>query len=188
MRIIAGKNGSRKLKAVAGKNTRPTADRVKEGVFSTIAARLPDAEVLDVFGGTGAIALEALSRGARRAVIIEKNKAALEVIRANITACGETDCCQVLAKDALTALAQLAAKKAAFDVIYIDPPYQAKLYESVLAAIADGCLLKTNGVIVCECAKNYAPSWTNETFCLIKERYYGDTVIIYLTHKAAKEE
>ena len=149
MRIIAGKNGSRKLKAVAGKNTRPTADRVKEGVFSTIAARLPDAEVL---------------------------------------ACGETDCCQVLAKDALTALAQLAAKKAAFDVIYIDPPYQAKLYESVLAAIADGCLLKTNGVIVCECAKNYAPSWTNETFCLIKERYYGDTVIIYLTHKAAKEE
>ena len=188
MRIIAGKHRGRKLKAVAGMKTRPTADRVKEAVFSAIDGRLWDVRFLDVFGGTASITLEAVSRGAKEAVIIEKDPDALKVIRDNIKACQEEHAVRVLGQDVLQALKALAKKGQQFDVIYIDPPYQAGLYEKILALIAEGGLLAPGGIILCESAKNTSLMLENSLFCIYKERLYGDTKISFLQYHEETEE
>lgn len=188
MRIIAGKHRGRRLKAVPGLKTRPTADRVKEAVFSALDGRLWDCRFLDVFGGTASIALEAVSRGAKEAVVIEKDPEALKVIRDNIAACREEHAIQVLSKDVMQALKALAEAQQHFEVIYIDPPYQAGLYEKILALIAEGELLTPDGIIICESAKNTSLMLENSLFCIYKERFYGDTKISFLQYHEETEE
>ena len=189
MRIIAGKHRGRRLKAVSGLKTRPTADRVKEAVFSAIDSRLRDCRFLDVFGGTASIALEALSRGAKEAVIIENDSEALKVIRDNVAACKEEKQVRILNKDVITALKILTNEHRCFDVIYIDPPYQAGLYEKILDLLAAGELLAPGGIILCESAKSTSLMLENSIFCIYKERHYGDTKISFLQkHEETKEE
>ena len=188
MRIIAGHNRGRKLKAVPGMKTRPTADRVKEAVFSSIHDDLFDAKFLDVFSGTGSISLEALSRGAAEAVLLEKDEDALKVIRENIRLCGQENKCQVLKGDSLASLDRLAGQGKQFDYIYIDPPYQAELYEKVLAKIEKGNLLRLGGTILVESAKNTSFFPQNSIFFICKEKNYGDTKISYIQHKEVLEE
>lgn len=186
MRIVAGNHRGRKLKAVPGMNTRPTADRVKEAVFSAIGDRLYDCRFLDVFGGTGSIALEAISRGAQEAVIIEQDSIAQRVIWDNIQACREENACRLIKRDAFTALKGLGKEGKAFDLIYVDPPYQAGLYEAILQQIQDAALLARDGLIICESAKNTSITEENRIFCIYKEKTYGDTKITFLNQ--IKEE
>lgn len=188
MRIIAGQNRGRKLKAVPGMKTRPTADRVKEAVFSSIDSMLYGGSILDVFSGTGSIALEAVSRGAKCAVLIEQDPDALKVIAENIRLCGQEEACTVCKGDALRQLKQLAAQKQQFDVIYLDPPYQAGLYAHALQCIAEGQLLRQNGVILVESAKNTSHSVENSIFFIYKEKYYGDTKVTYFKYNSVNKE
>ena len=132
MRIIAGQNRGKKLKSVPGMKTRPTADRVKEAVFSSIDPVLYGSRFLDVFSGTGSIALEAVSRGAAEAVLLEKDGQALQVIQDNVAACEQQQRCTVLRGDSLALLDGLRKQGRQFDLIYVDPPYQSGLYELVL--------------------------------------------------------
>lgn len=176
------------MKSVSGLKTRPTADRVKEAVFSSIDGRLYGSSFLDVFGGTGNIALEAVSRGAEEAVLIEKDKEALQVIQDNITACGQQDRCTLLRGDVMVALDGLGKQHKAFDLIYIDPPYQSGLYEAVLQQIAKKELLKKNGLLLLECAKNASISVENSIFFIYKEKCYGDTCILYVKQKTLEED
>lgn len=188
MRIIAGQNRGKKLKSVPGMKTRPTADRVKEAVFSSIDGYLYGCRFLDVFGGTGSIALEAVSRGAAEAVILEKDSDALKVIQDNIAGCGQQEKCQVLRGDSIASLDMLSRRKKQFDLIYIDPPYQAGLYDTVLQQIASKRLLEKDGMILLECAKNTSISIENSIFCIYKEKYYGDTRVVYLKYPSHEEE
>ena len=187
MRIIAGQNRGRKLKAVPGMNTRPTADRVKEAVFSSIEGMLYGCRVLDVFSGTGNIALEAVSRGASEAVLLEKNKEALKVIKENVDVCGHNKC-TVIGGDSMESLNLLGKKKKQFDLIYIDPPYKSDLYQMTLKKIEEKSLLADDGIIIMECAKNASLYTKNSIFFIYKEKTYGDTSVVYLKYKADEEE
>lgn len=121
MRIIAGMWGGRSIAAPPGRDTRPTADRVREAWMSALAADLPDASVLDLFAGSGALGLEALSRGARAATFVERAPAALKVLRANVAALGADRRVTVVAGDALRFVAGVGEIE--FDIALADPPY-----------------------------------------------------------------
>ena len=183
MRIIAGENRGKKLKAVPGMKTRPTADRVKEAVFSSIDDRLYGSRFLDVFSGTGNIALEAVSRGAEEAVLLEKDADALKIIQDNVTACRQDTRCTIMRGDSFASMNMLHRQGKQFDIIYVDPPYQGGLYEEVLKNIADKNLLAQDGIILLECAKNTSLSMENSIFFIYKEKCYGDTCVCYVKAK-----
>jgi 16S rRNA (guanine966-N2)-methyltransferase len=119
MRVIAGEFRSRRLKSLPGLNTRPTPDRLRETLFNVLASHIPDCVFMDVYAGTGAVGIEALSRGARRAIFIEKNRAAVEVIRENLTALGLQSRTEVFTSKAATVLERVRA-----DIAFLDPPYE----------------------------------------------------------------
>lgn len=138
MRVIAGTYRSRVLKSLKGIALRPTSDRLRETVFNVMAPLIGGARFLDIFAGTGAIGIEALSRGASEAVFIESHTPAATLIRQNLASLGIRNGFRVLAMDAVRGLEKLAAKPdARFDLAYVDPPYaDAELYARVLGAVA----------------------------------------------------
>ena len=121
MRIVAGEWGGRRIQAPPGRGTRPTTDRVREAWMSTVAPHLPGARVLDLFAGSGALGLEALSRGASHCTFVEHDAKALAILKANVKALGADDRADVFRTDALKFAAALDA--GAFDVAFADPPY-----------------------------------------------------------------
>lgn len=134
MRIVAGEWGGRRIEAPPGRGTRPTTDRVREAWMSALAPLLPGARVLDLFAGSGALGLEALSRGAASAVFVESAPAALRVLRTNLDVLGAGQRATVVRGDAVRYAAALEA--GAFDVALADPPYGTGLAEAVAAAFA----------------------------------------------------
>lgn len=118
MRVIAGEFRSRKLKSLAGLTTRPTPDRLRESLFNILAPRVAGATFIDAYAGTGAVGIEALSRGADRAIFIEKNRAAVEVIRDNLRSLGVENRAEVFTGKASWVLERVAA-----DIVFLDPPY-----------------------------------------------------------------
>jgi len=132
MRIVAGEWGGRRIEAPAGRDTRPTADRVREAWMSAVAAELPGARVLDLFAGSGALGLEALSRGAAHATFVENAPAALRALRANLSALGAEERAEVARADALRFVAGVEA--GAFDLAFADPPYGKGLAEALVRA------------------------------------------------------
>ena len=176
MRIIAGSNRGTKLEAVEGMNTRPTADRVKEGLFNVIQMDIaPDSVALDVFAGTGNLGLEALSRGAARAVFIEKDDKAVAVLKRNIKKMRMEDRARVIQGDAKKVLATLAGEK--FDLVFLDPPYQANLYESIIFSLLKYQLFAKYAILVSEHSKSVPFSLNTDELEHYKSKTYGDTVL-----------
>jgi pantetheine-phosphate adenylyltransferase len=149
VRIIAGKARGRRLSAPKGMDTRPTPDRVRESLFSILGGGLDGGAVLDLFAGTGALGLEALSRGATSAVFVEKARAALPVLEANRAAVG-LGASEVLHLPAERALERLAARGQRFDLVFLDPPYALGLLEPILEKLVALDLLLPQATIVCE--------------------------------------
>jgi 16S rRNA (guanine(966)-N(2))-methyltransferase RsmD len=150
-RIIAGEGKGRRLKAPRGLDTRPTAARVRQTLFDILAARLPGCRFLDAFAGSGAVGLEALSRGAALVVFVESAAGAVAALRANADALARAGGkVRVLRQDARAALAALADAGESFDVIYVDPPYASDLYEKALEQAGRNGLLGEDGVVVAE--------------------------------------
>ena len=147
MRVITGKARGIQLKTPEGMQTRPTTDRVKEALFSIIHFEIPGAKVLDLFGGTGQLGIEALSRGAATAVFVEQRRDAATLTKENLKLTDLADRGQVINGDAMAFLASAREK---FDVLFIDPPYAANLWESVLDAIYRFDILSNHGIIICE--------------------------------------
>ena len=139
MRVIAGKCRSLPLKTVPGRQTRPTTDRIKETLFNMLQPYLPDARFLDLFAGSGAIGIEALSRGAERAWFVEQNKAAADCIRQNLKFTKLEQQAVLLPMEAHAALQSLQGQEP-FDCIFMDPPYDKGLEKDVLYAFAGGGL------------------------------------------------
>jgi 16S rRNA (guanine966-N2)-methyltransferase len=149
-RIIAGREKGRRLKAPAGLETRPTGARVRQTLFDILAPRLPGCRFLDAFAGSGAVGLEALSRGAASVILVEQNTAAAAAIRENVRALSDAGDVQVFRQDARVALPALAEQGRRFDVIFLDPPYAGDLCERSLEDVATSGLLASGGVAVAQ--------------------------------------
>jgi 16S rRNA (guanine966-N2)-methyltransferase len=150
-RIISGRGKGRRLKAPAGLDTRPTAARVRQTLFDILAPELPGCRFLDAFAGSGAVGLEALSRGAARVVLVDESAAAQGAIRENLRALGDLGgAVQIFRQDARIALAALADAGARFHIVYVDPPYSSALYEPLLEQVGDTGLLEEDGLVVVE--------------------------------------
>lgn len=149
-RIIGGAGKGRRLRSVAGEATRPTGARVRQSLFDILAPVIPGCRFLDAFAGSGAVGLEALSRGAAKVVLVDRSGAAVEAAKANAAALaragGEA---QVFRQDARTALEAFADQGLLFDVVYLDPPYESDLYEP-LVELVGARLLAKGGVVVAE--------------------------------------
>ena len=142
MRIIAGKFGSRRLRAGRGIFLRPTSDRLRETLFDILQSRVDGSFFVDGYAGTGAVGIEALSRGARRVVFLENHRAALAVIRENLRALGVSDGVEIVPGDLCRSLAALAARGEPADILFFDPPYaETEEYTRVLEALAGSALV-----------------------------------------------
>ncbi len=151
MRVIAGKARSIRLKTLEGLDTRPTTDRIKETLFNMLQSYLADCSFLDLFAGSGAIGIEALSRGAASCVFVEQQRKAVACIQENLRATHLQDSARVLAMDAVSAVKRLERDKTpAFDVIFMDPPYNQGLELAVLEALLDTALVDAYTTIVIE--------------------------------------
>jgi len=147
MRVIAGKAKGVSLKTPDGLATRPTADRVKEALFSIIQFDLPGTSVLDLFGGTGQLGIEALSRGAKSAVFVDEREQACRLIRENLNRAKMDDVSRVVRSDYLAYLRTCREK---FNIIFLDPPYAEVFLENSLKMITEIDILQTGGIIVAE--------------------------------------
>ena len=150
MRVIAGKFRSRTLTAPRGLDTRPTSDRLRETLFNVLAPRIDGASFLDLYAGSGANGIEALSRGAKQVVFVEKAAAAIAAIRANLRALDIRDGWQLDARSAVASVKRLAEQGQRFDVVFLDPPYKAvEEYARVLDLLGGDCsLLLADGAAV----------------------------------------
>jgi 16S rRNA (guanine966-N2)-methyltransferase len=176
MRVVAGRLGGRSLRAVPGSATRPTSDRVREALFAVLGDRVEGARVLDLFAGTGALAVEALSRGAERAVLVEQAAPAVAVIRANLAALGLTEVARVRRTRAETYLR--TQRDGPFDLVFLDPPYAAGvgLVTGLLARLARNALAPDATVVVEAAARAEPPIWPAGMDADAPRRY-GDTAL-----------
>lgn len=179
MRVIAGSARGRRLAAPPGSDTRPTADRVREALFSILGPPAPGAAVLDLFAGAGTLGIEALSRGAERAVFADHARAAARVLRHNLDQLGLTGRAEVHVGDATRFAARLAREGRSFSWIFIDPPYAAGLADAALAAVAAGGLLAQGGVVVVEHDRRAPPQPAHGLLLKADCRRYGDTELTF---------
>ncbi|OAT81833.1 16S rRNA (guanine(966)-N(2))-methyltransferase RsmD [Desulfotomaculum copahuensis] len=176
MRVIAGTARGRRLKAPRGWPGRPTADRVKEALFNILAARVPGSSFLDLFAGTGNVGIEALSRGAERAVFVEKDGRAVRAIEENLAATGLEGRAQVLKRDMPAALAEMAGRNC-FDLIFVDPPYGRALEKKALDLIGGNGLLASGGWVIVESGKREILPREAAGLILFRQERYGDTML-----------
>lgn len=179
MRIIAGTYKGRRLRTLSGHQLRPTSDRLRETLFNILQSRIEDATFLDVFAGSGAIGIEALSRGARRAVFIESSRRAVPILEENIAHCEIEDTARVIARDAIAALKFLASSEARFDIIYIDPPYESDLYEPVLRLISERKIVADDGLVITERRKGGIARESYGDLRPYREVAQGDSVLTF---------
>jgi 16S rRNA (guanine966-N2)-methyltransferase len=177
VRIVGGEARGRVLRAVPGRSTRPTSDRVRQSLFDTLGQRCDDLRVLDLFAGTGALGLEALSRGAREATLIEHDKDACAVAERNAQTLGYGDRCRIVCDDVFRALPRLSGT---YDLIFCDPPYAARATAAIVEALASGMLLAEGGTAVLEKDRREPLPPIPPVFRLSQERRYGDTVLLFV--------
>lgn len=175
MRIIAGSLGGRTIRAPRGDRTRPTADKVRQATFNILANLAPTTgSVLDLYAGSGALGLEALSRGAARATFVDHAAESVRCIAANARDLGVAERVDVVRADLPAALARL---RGPFDLVFIDPPYAANAVEPVLAVLPP--LLAPNALIVVEHDRRSAPGPQIGPLSLQDRRRYGDTEVSF---------
>jgi len=178
VRVVAGRWGGRTLRAPRGLSVRPTADRVREAVFGILGARVEGASVLDLFAGTGAMALEALSRGAAGAVLVESSTEAFAALKGNVEAlgAGEAIC---LSLDYRKAIRGLAAKGKKFSLVFLDPPYGKGLVGRAAAELSRAGILAPGAVVLAERAARDPEETLPEGWEKRTDRRYGETRITW---------
>ncbi len=177
MKVCSGKYGGRKLADNKYEHIRPTADIVKQAIFNRLTDEIVGAQVLDLFCGTGALGIEALSRGAKEVVFADKDKRSLMLTTANLKSLNIH--AKTINADFEIATKYLKGQK--FDIILLDPPYKSGLYEKALAKIIEYDLLNNDGVVVCEQDKNTEIDFS--PFYVEAEKRYGIKIVSYLRLK-----
>ena len=178
MRVITGAARGRRLKTPENYDIRPTTDNVKEAVFNIIQFDIEGRRVLDLFAGTGQLGIECLSRGAASAVFVDKDRSAVQIVKDNLKACSLK--ATVLQSDAISFL-QHCGK---FDIIFVDPPYDAGLYESVLETINLVDILSDGGIIICEARRERQLPDMTAPYRKRKEYNYGKVKICIYTKES----
>ena len=179
MRIVAGEYSSRRIEAPKGKTTRPTLDKVREAVFSSLGGYLDDGMFLDLYAGSGANGLEAVSRGASGAVFVDVSRGAVEVIRRNIRTLGCEDRCRVLPVSEKKALLKLREEKAKFRYVYLDPPYEKQINEEILGLLQEYDILEEDAVVVIESLKEDVYAERIGALACYRKAVYGITATHY---------
>ena len=172
MRVIAGKARRLPLKTVKGMNTRPTTDRIKETLFNMINNKLPNANFLDLYSGSGAIGIEALSRGAKYAVCTDLDANSVKIIKKNADEL-QFDNIEILNQDAMGFIKN---SNSCFSVIFLDPPYNKGFIKPIIEAIIENGLLETDGIIVLE-SDNSDEHSEISGLDIIKQKRYGRTYV-----------
>lgn len=172
MRIIAGNKRGARLATLDGEDTRPTLERVKEAMFSSVQFLVPGATVLDLFAGSGQMGLEALSRGALRCTFVDSGSDAAQLIKDNCRAVGLLPQCRVVRMDAVAFLAQ---SKEQFDIVFLDPPYKQGLAANVLPMVAP--MVAPAGVVLCETEADAELPAQAGALQLKKQYHYGAVMV-----------
>lgn len=182
MRVITGTCRGKKLKTLESLDTRPTADMVKEAIFSAIQFDVPGSNILDLFAGSGQLGIEALSRGASHCVFVDKNPAAIQIIKENISDCGLNGCSRVLNMDSIE---YLKVAKTGLDIVFIDPPYRNGLVQEALNLIEPK--LNDGSIVVCEHEKELT---LNDSYGSLKlhKRYKYGKIAVTIYKIPAKDE
>lgn len=179
MRIISGKYRGRVLKSPKSDNIRPTGDKVKQGLFTKLQFFVQDTVVLDLFCGSGALGIEAISRGAKKVYFVDKDKRSIMLTKENLKGIEENY--EIMNCNSLTALQRINEK---FDLILVDPPYASGVYESVLTEIYERKLLNEEGIIVLEHPNGMT---FNSNFEVFDQKRYGTVTLSYLKEKTNEE-
>ncbi len=182
MRVISGKYRGRTIQGPKHKGLRPTADRVKEALFNIIGARIDGAAFLDLFAGTGGVGIEALSRGAQAVVFSDVNPQSIKLLRQNLSFIDPEDNVRVLQLRAEKTLELMAKEKQQFDVIFVDPPYEAGLFEKTVRAIKELDVLKDDGILVVEHPNKIRDFLEEVPFVQLSTRSYGDIALTFLAY------
>ena len=184
MRVIAGKARRLLLKTPAGYETRPTTDKIKETLFNILNPHLADADFLDLFSGSGAIGIEALSRGARYAAFVENSRVALDCIKANLKATKLDEDAEVFAMDAREAIRVLEIKGKVFDIIFMDPPYNLLLEKEILLTLEHSNIIYCDTIIVVEASLNTKFDYLDNTrFRIYKKKEYRSSQHVFIELK-----
>lgn len=185
MRIITGSARGVSLFTLPGEATRPTAERTKEAVFSMIQFDIEGRKVLDLFAGSGQLALEALSRGAEEAVLCDNSREAVNIIKKNAEKTRLSAKCKIYSSDAKTLIGRLGEER--FDIIFLDPPYALKTVPSVLESLIDNKRLKPTSILVCETAEDADVFGSNNDLCgkfnIKKQTRYGAACVTIMSPK-----
>jgi 16S rRNA (guanine966-N2)-methyltransferase len=182
IRIIGGELKGRKLITVSGADTRPTADRVRESIFNILGGHVRGAHVLDLYAGTGAMGLEALSRGAQFAFFIDDQKAALSALKKNIKTCSLEDRCTVVKWNIFGNLNTLRSHRPAFNLVYIDPPYNKDMIQPTLSNLDLSQCLAKGARLVVEHSMHEAIPEIGPAFKIADLRRYGKTLVSFLIY------
>ena len=183
MRVITGTARGRRLKELQGMETRPTTDKVKEALFNIIQFDIAG-DVLDLFAGTGQLGIEALSRGAKSALFVDKRADAVKLVRENLALCHLEENAQVICGDSLAALGTQSGR---FDIIFLDPPYESGLLEQAMEKIAQFDILSPHGIMVAESPQNQTLPELPAPYGLYREYRYGK-IKVSIYHRAVEEE
>jgi len=179
MRVIAGEAKGLRLHTPKGLRVRPTSDRARESLFSILGSRLPGARFLDLYAGTGANGIEALSRGTRACVFVDEDARSVALIKRNLVATGFEDRATVIRGALPEQLKHFKGKHGAFDIIFADPPYVSQDYETLLAVIDKEKLLAETGLMVVEHASRRDLAAALGDFVRIRRAKYGDTALSF---------
>ena len=183
LRVIAGKAKGRKLRSVPGEMTRPVTDRVKEALFNILAGDVVDSNWWDLFGGTGAIGIEALSRGAAFVRFTDANRAPIETIRFNVEHCGFSDQSEIRRGDAFTLLSSTADRQ--FEYIYIAPPQFKEMWIKALELLDENIeWLSDDGWVIVQIAPKEYKELLLENLEEFEQRKYGTTLLVFFERKS----
>jgi len=178
MRVIAGEAKGRRLRTAPSRRVRPSGDRLKEALFATLGDRIESKTVLDLFAGSGALGIEALSRGAAHATFVESYNEAAAMIRANLQATGLGDRATVVRSTAEQFLSSLA--ESPFDVVFMDPPYATGVPSRLLDAMGARGFVHENSLVVVEMSSRAEKGLPPSGYLVADERRYGDSTLLYL--------
>jgi 16S rRNA (guanine966-N2)-methyltransferase len=180
MRVIAGKFKSRRLDAPEGVETRPTSDRLRETLFNVVAPRVEESVWLDLFAGTGAVGIEALSRGARMVYFVESSPKAVRVIRRNLSSLNVEDGFEIIEREASIALRMLDSQAVSCDFCFLDPPYR-KMgdYEQVLGFLSQSRIIRPDSTVIAEHDKHFDPGEQFGALRRTRKLRQGDAVLSF---------
>jgi 16S rRNA (guanine966-N2)-methyltransferase len=177
MRVISGKCKGRPLQAVPGMSTRPTTDKVKEAIFNMVGPYFSGGMGLDLFGGSGGLGIEALSRGLDRMIFVDHDVKAVQTIRKNVETCGLSEQAEIYRNDAERALKAIVKRGLQFQLIFLDPPYKKQKLQSLISFIDEHSLLETDGFVIAEHAHDIELPNQIGKLMRVKHEIYGITAV-----------